>query len=87
MARFDVWCPDDGEGPEDARHVEAFNAEYAAEMWAERDDAESAEYRIAGQKSEPLVIVQAADGTRTRWRVSGEAVPSYSAWEEAGDGE
>lgn len=47
----------------------------AAERWAEREDAE---HKIAsGQPVE--VEVRGPDGNITRWTVSGEVVPQYSA--------
>lgn len=76
---FKVWCPADGDSVEDARTITAFDAKEAAEFWAERDDAESAEYSIVSGRTMPVVVVEAADGTRSQWRVAGEAVPAYSA--------
>ena len=42
--KFDVWCPDLGSGPEDARVFEAFDAEHAATEWADWEDGYSADY-------------------------------------------
>lgn len=74
-----VWQPDAGEF-DCARRIEAVDAEQAAETWAAIDDRDSADYTIVGG-DEAIVVVQAPDGTRTRWRVTGESVPSYSATE------
>jgi hypothetical protein len=76
---FTVWCPEQGETADDGRAFDAFDAEEAAEQWAEQDDWSSAEYSIVGQRSTPIVHVQGPSGDVQRFRVSGEAVPSYSA--------
>lgn len=57
----------------------AISAEEAAEKWADHDDCASSEYDIVSGDSEPIVLVRDADGVITRWRVTGEAVPSYHA--------
>jgi hypothetical protein len=80
--KFTVWCPEDGEGPEDGRTITAIDAEQAAELWAERDDAEGAEYRIAGGWSEPTVVVSCVDGTQAAFRLTGLSSPVYSAHSE-----
>jgi hypothetical protein len=76
---FHVWDEDAGE--ENSRAVRATAAEHAAERWAEDDDLRSAEYAICSGRSEPTVFVRDADGTVTKYVVSGESVPSYSARE------
>jgi len=68
--------------------VHAVDAELAAERWAEDDDCDSAEYGILrGDDAE--VVVTAADGTKTRWKVMGESEPTYyaSQIEEGGEDE
>ncbi len=79
---YRVWCPDRCEDEEDAGVVHAHGPEPAAETWAERDDAHSADYAIVGG-SPAIVHVRAPDGTLTVWRVTGEVIPSYSASEVA----
>jgi hypothetical protein len=81
MQTFRVWRPedDDGEFEPAKRKIEAVDAEAAAEEWARREDWDSAEYAIVGQRARPVVVVQAPDGTETRWRVRGEEVPTYYA--------
>lgn len=78
---FEVWCPeeDDGEIESHRRKIEAMDAEDAAEQWAEQEDWYSAEYAIVSGRSTPVVAVRAPDGTETRYRVRGEAVPAYYA--------
>ena len=79
-----AWCPDLDEDEDEAIALYAVEAEEAAEEWAERQDADSAEYGIV--VGEPATVhVRAPDGTVTVWRVTGESVPSYSA-EEVVDG-
>lgn len=79
---FAVWCPEQGETSDDAWQCQAFDAEDAAEEWAEHEDYSSAEYDIVGQRTTPQVYVLEAGTTEARlFRVSGEAVPSYYAEE------
>jgi hypothetical protein len=88
-----VWCPDDDEQPEDGRVFHATDAQYAAEMWAEADDCESAEYRIvAGSevtvhvcREDDYVAAFADEYDVQRFIVSGESVPQYRA-KRLGDG-
>ena len=75
-----VWCDSDGETEADAVEVRATDAEDAAESMAETQDADSAEYSIVGGQ-DATFTVKAPGGTVTRWTVSGESVPSYSARE------
>ena len=42
-----AWCPENGDTESDAREVIGYDAENAAENWAEEDDSDSAEYSIA----------------------------------------
>jgi len=73
-----IWREDDG-CEDDAESVHAHFPEAAVEKWAERDDAESADYLIVGGQ-DATVMVRAPDGDLLRYRVTGEAVPSYSAY-------
>lgn len=77
MAKFRVWNPDHGDR-EDARTFDTYDAEGAVKKWAERDDAESADYRIVGGQ-ECDVCVEDEAGTVTRWLVWGEPCPVYHA--------
>jgi len=81
---FAVWCPDYGEEREDAWQCQAFDAEQAAEQWAEWSDWSSADYTIVAGRDEPEVLVlEAGATTPVRFVVTGEAVPSYRARELA----
>jgi hypothetical protein len=80
MREFRVWREDEGDF--DAWSTTADTAEWAAEEWAEHEDWSSAEYDIVSGRDEPVVCVRdVGTGEVTRWRVSGEAIPSYSARE------
>lgn len=79
MAEFRVWEEGDGMGKVEGRTIEAYDAEHAAELWAEMADHLSAEYYIVSQTEKPIVCVRSADGEVSRWRVRGEAVPAYYA--------
>lgn len=76
---FHVWCPEHGESAEDARQLRAGDHGAAAEAWAERDDLDSAEYRIVGGLPLTLRVRKDGDAVVRTFRVCGESVPSYSA--------
>jgi hypothetical protein len=76
---FLVWYPDNGETEEDASEFREYDAEAAAEAWADDYERRCAEYRIAAGESTVEVMVKASDGAVTRWSVSGECVPQYYA--------
>lgn len=80
---FLVWCEADGETEDDAVRVHASGAQRAVEKWAEQDDCESADYRIV-RGADLVATVKASGGEVTRWRVSGEAIPTYNAKREEG---
>ena len=77
-----VWQPDQGSTREDARTVYAYSRDTAVERWAERDDAESADYCII-RGTEATVLIARADGPEkdvvATYTVSGESVPEYTA--------
>lgn len=59
--------------------LRAVSAEDAAEQWAAHDDQASAEHSIAGGAASRVVVQNFDTGEITRWKVTGEYVPSYSA--------
>lgn len=79
---FLVWNAEEGLTEEDATVIYAYDAELAAEEWAEEDDANSADYCIL-KGSEPTVFVkeQGSEAPPKKFRVTGEAVPQYHATE------
>lgn len=79
MREFEVWNED---SPDEVSTIKALDAEHAAEEWAEADDSNSAEYAIVSQRSEPVLSVKDGEGKIRRFKVSGEAVPSYTAREQ-----
>jgi len=75
-----VWCPDRGATKEDGRKVFAHSAEAAAVEWAERDDADSADYSIVGgTPAEVVVAADRDDAEEHRFMVFGESSPVYRA--------
>ena len=92
--RWRVWRSDMPGGEEEAQRYPMrpqwtnrtlYDAQDAAEWWAECWDTDSAEYSIVGQRDEPVVTVEdLRDGGTTHWQVEGEAAPQYSArpWEK-----
>jgi hypothetical protein len=78
--KYQVWR--DEETRDDARTVDGIDHEDAAEEWAQEEDWSSAEYSIVSQNDEPIVCVSLVDDDDVRrFKVRGEAVPSYSATE------
>ncbi|WP_061959859.1 hypothetical protein [Cupriavidus pauculus] len=78
MAKFTVWNPETGDA-DDGKVFEAFDDECAAEQWAAREDSWSAEYLIVSGRDEPVVHVKDEHGNVTRFKVTGESVPTYYA--------
>jgi hypothetical protein len=80
-----VWCPDRGEDVHGARRFAGIDAEHAAERWAQYDDVSSAEYHIVGGGEAVVCVVPSDDPAQVakRFRITGEAVPQYSACEVA----
>lgn len=77
--KYDVWCPDLGSGPEDAKIFEA-HAEYAAaEAWADREDAQSADYWIVGGTDARVCVRQHGKEDVFEFVVSGRQERAYSA--------
>lgn len=74
---YRIWREDERE--DDGDDVLCTNPQDAVGLWAEDSDQQSAEYSIVGGRDVPVVHVRAPDGTVTRWRVRGEAVPHYYA--------
>tara|TARA_R110002020_G_scaffold254660_1_gene468440 strand:+ start:2079 stop:2348 length:270 start_codon:yes stop_codon:yes gene_type:complete len=78
--KFKVWSPEEAEECDAGTYEVLFGPGQAAEEWAARDDAESADYRIVSG-DEAVVHVRSGSGMLTRWRVSGETVAAYHAAE------
>jgi hypothetical protein len=77
---FIVWCPDLGQEKEDGYRIKASDTEFAAEQWADRYDAASAEYAIVNGKEREVTVVEDREGTEElRFSVTGEAVRQYYA--------
>lgn len=77
-----VWCPERGQEKGDNRMVVSHSAEAAARAWAERDDAESADYSIVGGNEATVMVAEDRDGAPEQcFVVSGESCPVYRARE------
>ena len=81
MSKFKVWCPADGETADDARIIEAHDAQDAAAEWGNRDDYESADYTII-KGCDKQVTVACEDHPPRSFVVRGESVARYSAVEQ-----
>lgn len=80
MKKYLVWCPELGSGPEDGREIMAHDHEYAACIWARREDAESADYWIVGGDG-TSVVVRDPDGEEKTLHVTAEPDILYQARE------
>jgi hypothetical protein len=79
MSAFVAWNEDHGSTFDDGRSVNAYDAESAAKIFAEWDDARSADYLIVGGQ-DATICVASPDGSNVqRFTVSGEACPVYRA--------
>ena len=80
MTKYLVWRPERGQEPEDGMVVDAYDANAAACKWAERYDADGADYLIVSG-TDATVRVRAVNKPADAWEliVSGESVPSYRA--------
>ena len=79
-----VWCPDRGQDKEDGMRIVATYAEAAAVKWAERDDAESADYMIVRGNDATVLVAEDRDGAPEQsFTVSGESCPVYRARQAA----
>jgi len=77
MPAFTVWkC---GEDEERALTVHVPDAEEAACAWADAVDCANADYDIVAGRSAPDIYVRDAAGNKTKWQVSGKAIPHYYA--------
>lgn len=81
-ARFEAGIPWNGEVEEGGwTSLYATDAEDAAEKYAERHDSDSAEYTIV-RNGEAEVWVRDEDNNVTKWDITAESVPTYSAHEK-----
>lgn len=74
------WEPDQGGTEEDAHEVEAYDAEQAAEDYAEWSDINSADYTILRGSGATICVRGREPGAPVeRYVVTGETVPEYTA--------
>lgn len=80
--KFEVWSDDCGVPSDEALDFMAWNADDAAEKFADDYDVSTAEYNIVAQRLEPVVFVRdLRDGGVMKFKVTGEARPHYTATE------
>jgi hypothetical protein len=80
MTEYVVWRPDYGQTKEDGRHIDALSPRSACEKWAERDDAESADYWIVRGNEVTVKVARPDDGAEeVAYIINGESVPLYRA--------
>jgi len=74
MNKYEVWCPEICQTRDDAKTINAFDAELAASMWAEWYDGCTGDFEIVnGSESELLVCVsECASDTVQEFTVYGE---------------
>ena len=77
---YRVWCPERGATKEDGRLIRSYGPDGAATLWAEWDDASSADYTIASGTPADVIVSEDRDGApEHRFTVSGESQPVYRA--------
>lgn len=77
--KYEVWCPDLGSGPEDARTFDAHSNYAAAEAWANWEDGHSADYWIVGGQTARVCVRDCGGTTVHEFVVSGEMAREYRA--------
>jgi hypothetical protein len=77
--RYVVWQPENGQTDEDGMKLMAFDAEHAAQLWAERDDHRSAEHHIVGGQPATVMVRNIDTAEVSEWVVSGEVEYRYTA--------
>ena len=87
--RWRVWRADEPDGEMDYRSFAVehpwsgrrlFDAQDAAEYWAQEHDQNTGDYNIVAQNDVPVLTVEDREtGERSQWKVEGEAVPQYYA--------
>lgn len=81
MNMFLVWLPEVGQTQEDAKSVEGFDHESAAENWADWYDYKSNDYSIVGGLIAEVYVMADGESSPKMVRVSGEMTRAYSARE------
>lgn len=79
MSKFLCWIPEYGHTVEDAREVQAFDAELAVSEYVRRYEAEDCDYPVGGGIRTIEVMCAANGEDAVAYIVSGDARPTYSA--------
>lgn len=79
LKRFEVWCPDYDQDPEDGQKISARDHYQAATEWAEWSDHDSADYLIVNGEDVIVMVRDLDDRSLFAIRVMGESIPHYTA--------
>lgn len=76
---FLVWCLDHESTRDDAKRIKAAHHADAASLWAEWEDAHSADYWIVGGQTATVMVAEDVAGSEAiKYTVTGQSVPVYS---------
>ena len=80
IKKFLVWGDDEGDAfGRCERRIAASSHKEAAEKWAQRDDADSADYTIVGGEPETVCVQALGTVAVRRYSVRGETIAVYYA--------
>jgi len=77
MNKYEVWCPEMGQTRDDAKSINAFDAELAATLWAHWHDGYTAEYEIVNGRESLVCVSECASDTVQEFTVYGEMERVY----------
>ncbi len=81
MSEFIVWCPERGQSSSDGQRIDTSDPKVAAEIWADKDDWDSTEFRIVSGNPVILCVFSISDRSLTTWTVDGRSARVYTARE------
>jgi hypothetical protein len=79
---FDVWVPENGDDRGDKKPVLAYSPQSAAERFAARDDAWSADYTFAHGCDDEVHVAESGMDDVTIFTIHAETCPTYYATEK-----
>lgn len=79
MPMFRIWWPERGQTREDAMPVRGFDAESAANNWADWYDYDSSDYAIVGGEIAEIMVLADGDSEPVKMTVHGEMTRTYRA--------
>jgi len=77
MNKYEVWCPEMGQTRDDAKSINAFDAELAATLWAEWHDGYTADFEIVNGSELLVCVSECASDTVQEFTVYGEMERVY----------